>query len=122
MAKEKCKICGLVNDHNGVFLPCACSDSWELGAGDKRVIRHHIGYLHVSTSNMSIARDILRRAHNSGMKSKRARFAAARYAIECHEQNKALYAIVMGGAGCKVPVKTFSQYVKKGKNNADSKK
>ena len=105
---DKCNVCGL---NYAVGQVCACDDSWELGAGDKRLIRHHIGYEHVSTSNMAIARDILARAHNSGMKNKRARFSATRYALECHAQNKDLYASVMGGAGHKVAVTEFSRYV-----------
>ena len=94
MDKELCKECGLYYSQKGGFV-CACDDSWSLGGGDKKQISFHINKLHVSTKHITIARDILKRGKH--IKSKKARFAGARWALQCHEENQGLYRAVMSG-------------------------
>ena len=83
MKVVKCKTCGLKYE-SGSGL-CACDPKWTLNAGDKQSIRHHMGWVHVGTSNMTVARDLLTRAKK--YPSKQVRFACTRYALKCHGDN-----------------------------------
>lgn len=87
----KCSTCGMLFKSS---QKCVCDPTWQLGDGDKRSVRHHMGKVHVGESYLFVARDMLRRAHKY---PKRARFAVARYALKCHKNNRAQYSYVMGG-------------------------
>jgi len=75
-------------------LVCACDPAWRLGDGDQRQIRHHMGRVNVGQSYMHVARMMLKLAKHYPRK---ARHAAARYALACHADNRNEYRAVMSG-------------------------
>ena len=65
-----------------------------LTEGDKALIEHIVGSIHVSRSNVSVAKMWLKRCRTS---PRELSHEAARYAIECHVANRSLYLYVMRG-------------------------
>ena len=65
-----------------------------LGDADKSAIRRLVGNLHVSVSNVSVAKTWLKKARKH---PKETRKEVARYAVACHVENRNLYRFVMRG-------------------------
>ena len=65
-----------------------------LGEGDKAVIRHIVGNIHVSRSTLSVAKMWLKRCRRN---PRELSHEAARYAIACHIENRNEYRQIMRG-------------------------
>ena len=65
-----------------------------IGEGDKALIRHIVGSIHVSRSNVSVAKMWLKRCRT---KPRELSHEAARYAVKCHIENRNEYHAIMRG-------------------------
>ena len=93
----KCATCNII--HKGAD-PCACDPSWRLGAGDKRMIEMVMGKVHVSKSNMYVARMWFARK-GIRLYNRRVRHAVVRHALKVHADHFRTYARVMAGTTTK---------------------